>query len=171
MSEKSIEKQSGKSKKIIIIVLAILVIAAGGFGGYMIFQKQKAPKRPVAVPQQNAQIASQQTSNGVYPPQIIVSSKNYSLDEFLVNLTDEDGKRYLKAKVFVGYDEKKLDKELEEKKPILRDAVITILRSKKAKDITPKGVDQIKTEIITKVNPMLQKGQITSIYFDDLLLQ
>ncbi len=53
-------------------------------------------------------INSQQTNNGMYPQQVVVSSKTYSLDEFLVNLADEDGKRFVKAKIFIGYEEKKI---------------------------------------------------------------
>lgn len=66
---------------------------------------------------------------------------------------------------------KKLAKELEKKKPILRDAVIGVLRSKKAADINPKNIDKIKVEIINKISPMLEKGRISSIYFDDLIVQ
>ncbi|ADG00347.1 flagellar basal body-associated protein FliL [Clostridium botulinum F str. 230613] len=116
-------------------------------------------------------INSQQTNDGMYQQQVVVSSKTYSLDEVLVNLADEDGKRFIKAKIFIGYEEKKLSKELETKKPILRDAVIGVLRSKKAADINPKNIDKIKVEIINKISPMLEKGRISSIYFDDLIVQ
>ncbi|ENK0837397.1 flagellar basal body-associated FliL family protein [Clostridium botulinum] len=173
MSEKNVEKKDSGLKKIIIIVVVLAIIGAGAFGGYMLFAKNKKGANSAnQMPVNNTNVInSQQTNNGMYPQQVVVSSKTYSLDEFLVNLADEDGKRFVKAKIFIGYEEKKLAKELETKKPILRDAVIGVLRSKKAADINPKNIDKIKVEIINKISPMLEKGRINSIYFDDLIVQ
>ncbi len=173
MSEKNVETKGGNLKKIIIIVLILVVVGAGSFGGYMLFIKNKKPANNAnQMPVNNTNVVnSQQTTNGMYSQQVVVSSKTYSLDEVLVNLSDEDGKRFVKAKIYIGYEEKKLTKELEKKKPILRDAVIGVLRTKKAADINPKNIDKIKVEIINKVAPMLEKGRINSIYFDDLIVQ
>ncbi|MCR1933646.1 flagellar basal body-associated FliL family protein [Clostridium tepidum] len=172
MSEKNVETKGGNFKKIIIIVFILVAVGAGSFGGYMLFIKNNKPNNTNQMPVNNTNVInSQQTTNGMYPQQVVVSSKTYSLDEFLVNLADEDGKRFVKAKIYIGYEEKKLTKELEEKKPILRDAVIGVLRSKKAADINPKNIDKIKLEIINKIAPMLEKGRINSIYFDDLIVQ
>ncbi|EJO5346015.1 flagellar basal body-associated FliL family protein [Clostridium botulinum] len=171
MSEKNVENKGGNFKKIIIAVIALVVVGAGAFGGYMLWTKSQKPNNTNQMVGNNNIINSQQTNNGMYPQQVIVASKTYSLDEFLVNLADEDGKRFLKARIYIGYEEKKLDKELETKKPILRDAVIGVLRSKKATDINPKNIDKIKIEIINKIGPMLEKGRISSIYFDDLIVQ
>ena len=83
----------------------------------------------------------------------------------MINLADEDGKRYLKAKIFVGYDKNsKLEEELTSKKPLIRDAVITALRNKKAAEITPKGMDNIKMELIQRINPLLKKAYLTFIF-------
>lgn len=108
MSEKNVETKGEGFKKIIIIVLVLVIVGAGAFGGYMLFAKNKkgansANQMPV---NNNNVINSQQTNNGMYPQQVVVSSKTYSLDEFLVNLADEDGKRFVKAKIFIGYEEK-----------------------------------------------------------------
>ncbi|WP_251860478.1 flagellar basal body-associated FliL family protein [Clostridium sp. Marseille-Q2269] len=172
MSEKNVETQGGNFKKVIAIIIALAIVAAGSFGGYMWWTNvKKKPNNQNQMTSNNTVINSQQVNNGVYPQQVVVSSKTYSLDEFLVNLADEDGKRFLKAKIYIGYEEKKLSKELETKKPILRDAVIGVLRSKKATDINPKNIDKIKIEIINKITPMLEKGRINSMYFDDLIVQ
>ncbi|MFV3011459.1 flagellar basal body-associated protein FliL [Clostridium botulinum] len=173
MSEKNVETKGGSLKKVIIIVLVLVIVGAGAFGGYMLFAKNKKNANSAnQMPVNNTNVInSQQTNDGMYQQQVVVSSKTYSLDEVLVNLADEDGKRFIKAKIFIGYEEKKLNKELETKKPILRDAVIGVLRSKKAADINPKNIDKIKVEIINKISPMLEKGRISSIYFDDLIVQ
>lgn len=170
------KKSKSKLKVIIIIVVALAVLGAGGYFGYNYFIASKGNTnknviQPQVQVQQVQQGQAQQTAQNVSYLQQIVSAKTYGLDEFLVNLADEDGKRYLKVKVFLGYDNKKLDTELEEKKPILRDAIISVLRAKKSTDITPKGVENIKLEIIQKINPMLTKGQLNNVYFNDILVQ
>lgn len=178
--ENNKEKKGGSKLKIIIIaVVAVAVLGAGGYFGYNQFfaEKEKTTKKvvqqqiPVQQTQQGqVQQGQQMVQNGSYLQQV-VSAKTFGLDEFLVNLADEDGKRYLKVKVFLGYDNKKLDAELEEKKPILRDAVISVLRSKKSTDISAKGIENIKMEIIQRINATLDKGQLNNVYFNDILVQ
>lgn len=181
MENKKEKKGGSKVKIILIAVVAILVVGAGGYFGYTMFLKDKGTSAKTAAKttqqvviqqaQQQTGAAGQQTVQNATYLQQVVSAKTFGLDEFLVNLADEDGKRYLKVKVFLGYDNKKLDAELEEKKPILRDAIISVLRTKKAADITPKGVESIKLEIIQRINPLLEKGQLNNVYVNDILVQ
>ncbi|OAA83230.1 flagellar basal body-associated FliL family protein [Clostridium ljungdahlii] len=88
-----------------------------------------------------------------------------------MNLADEGGNRYLKVAVYLGFNDKKLTSELTAKKPIVTDAVIQILRTKKAADISAKNMNNIKLEIIQKINPMLEKGQLNNVYFTDIIIQ
>lgn len=178
MENKNEKKGGSKVKLIVIALVAVIVVGAGGYFGYTIFLKNKgqtAKTTQTTVAQQTQQhagAAAQQPAPSLVEP--VVSTKTVGLDEFLVNLTDEDGKRYLKVKVFLGYDDKKnkkLGTELEEKKPILRDIIIGVLRTKKASDITPKGVENIKIEIIQKANTVLEKGQLNNVYINDILVQ
>lgn len=182
MENKKEKKGGSKAKLIIIVILVtIIIVGAGGYFGYTMFFKDKAQAGKEStktnqqhvvqqVPAQQGATAQQQVQNGVLM-QPVVSAKTFGLDEFLINLADEDGKRYVKVKVFLGYDNKKLDAELEEKKPIIRDAIIAVFRTKKAADISPKGVDTIKMELIQKINMVLEKGQLNNIYINDILLQ
>lgn len=177
MENKKEKKGGSKVKIILIVVVAILVVGAGAYFGYTKFLKDKeSTTKTAAHTTQQVVIQQTQQQTGATGQQTafvqpIISEKTFGLDEFLVNLADEDGKRYLKVKVFLGYDSKKLDSELEEKKPILRDSIISVLRTKKAADITPKGVETIKLEIIQKINPILEKGQLNNVYINDILVQ
>lgn len=172
------EKKSGSKIKIIsIILVALIVVGASGYFGYSMFLKDKGAKKTKTTTTQQ-QIAAQQGTvpqaaiNSNYLDQV-VSAKTFELGEFLVNLADEDGKRYLKVTVYLGYDDKKLDAELETKKAIIRDGVISVLRTKKAADIIPKNMNNIKLEIIQRINPMLEEknGQLSNVYFYDVLVQ
>lgn len=157
------EKKGGKAFKIIIIVLLVLIVVGGGaFAGYY-FILSKSNKSNVQVGQVPVNSAGVQGT--------VVSSRTYNLGEFLVNLADEDGKRYIKVTIYTGYENKKLDKEFDEKKPIIRDAVNSVLRSKQTKDFTSKGTEDIKTQILNRINPILTSGKVDNIYFYDILVQ
>lgn len=154
--EKKVKEKKSKGKLLIyilIILLLLVIIGGGGFFGYKLLTQ-----KPTVVVQ-----------NGTAPK--AVPEFTFGLDEVLVNLSDQDSTRYVKCKVFIGYDQKKLTAELTAKKPVLRDAVINVIRTKKAEDFSSKNIDSIKTEILKGVNPLLTKGQATEIYFYDILVQ
>jgi flagellar basal body-associated protein FliL len=173
MAEK---KEKGKGSKIVIIILGAVIALGLGFGGAYIFLSKKAEAA-------NAGVNNSVPQAAVFPNQTMpnvaseLSSATFSMDEFLVNLADEGGKRFFKVKIFLGYEpvkkkEADMQKELEDKKPIVRDAINSILRSKKSADLSSqKSIDELKKEILTKIVPYFQNGRVNNIYFNDILLQ
>ena len=152
MSEKP--KKGNSLKLVIIVLLGLIVVGGAAFGGMMLAGKKESTTT---------------TTSTKVPEETVVT---YSLDEFLVNLTDTDAKRYLKVLIYVGYGEnEELATELETQKPVIRDLVIKTLRAKKTTDFNDNVVDVIKKELITSINPVLTKGKIDHIYFNDLLVQ
>jgi flagellar FliL protein len=146
--------QKSNTLKIAIIVLLLLVVVGGSTFAGVYFVGQKAST------------ATTKPANAVE-----VTEVTYALGEFLVNLLDENG-RILKVNVFISYEEnEKLTAELETKKPIIRDVVNTSFRSKKATDFGATGVETIKNELIAIINPVLTKGKISHIYFNDIFIQ
>lgn len=146
------KKGKGKLLIIVVIILLLVIIGGGGYFGYKILNQNKA----------NA--TEHSTAKEV--PEL-----TFGLEEFLVNLADEGSTRYIKVKVYIGYDTKKLTEEMTTKTPAIRDTIIKILRSKKAQDFSDKGTEAVKAEILEKINPLLTKGKATEIYFNDILVQ
>lgn len=167
MAEKK-EKTKGNGSlfKIILLVLLVIIVLGIGFVGYLFMTNKN---------QANATVPKTASSITAENAAIEVSAYTYSLDEFLVNLSDEGGKKYFKVKIFLGYDTKKkknMDKELEEKKPILRDAINSVLRSKKSTDLSSaKSIEDLKKEILARINPYFESGKASNIYFNDILIQ
>lgn len=160
--EKKEKKEGSKGNilKIVIIILLLLVLVAGGTAAGYIF----ATKTNGTQPSSNTTETTKATN-----------VKTFSLDEFLVNLKEEDSSGYLKTNIYIGFvddkQNKKLPTELEDKKPILRDCVNTVLRNKKPSDFNEAGVEQLRKEIKDKINPVLQNGQIENVYFYDIIVQ
>ena len=155
------EGSKGNFLKIIIAVLLAAVLVGGGVaGGYVIAFKMK----------------SVNTANTPAKTDKVLNPKTFSLDEFLVNLKSERSSGYLKTNIYIGYDGElkehaELPAELEEKKAILRDAVNSILRSKKPEDFDGTKDEQLKKEIKDKINTVLFKGKIEDIYFNEIIVQ
>ena len=149
------EKGKGNGLKIVIIILLVIIVLGLGFGGayYFLYKNPENAKS-------NTTIAANNYVNQTMPNTAIeLSSYTLSMDEFLVNLADEGGKRFFKVKLFIGYEpakkkEKDMLAELEEKKPIIRDVINSVLRSKKSTDIaTQQNVDDLKKELLTRIAP------------------
>lgn len=166
------KKKGGVGLKVILIVFFLVAaVGAGVFFGYSKFLSDKNTDSNENMTTSNVtQTQTQSGENSSYL-QHVVSAKTFDLSEFTINLADEGGKNYLKVNVYLGYDSKKLTDELTEKTPIIRDAIIEVLRTKKVEDISDKNMDNIKIEIIQRINPMLEKGKINNVYFSDILTQ
>ncbi|SEF48022.1 Flagellar basal body-associated protein FliL [Caloramator fervidus] len=131
---------------IIIIVLLTLLIGVGGFLGYMYIKNQPSAPKPK-------------------------TEKTMAMDEFIVNLADQDMRVYIKAKIYLAYTDTKIETEIKEKMPQIRDIVITTIRNKKSSDFDGKKLENIRKEITNKINSTLMTGQITNVYFYDIIIQ
>jgi len=152
--ESKIDK--GSLFKTIIIVFIAVGIAGGSFFAGIMLDKLVLSKE----------------TNKVEKSKDEVKEVMFTLDDFLVNLADKGGRRYLKAKICLGYEEdKKLSAELEENKLKIRDAIINVLRTKKTGDLNENGTEKLKIEIKDTVNMLLNEGKITNVYFSDILIQ
>jgi len=155
--EKKTTSKGNVLKVAIIVLLSIILLGGGIFAGYYIAYKDKT------------------TETYIKPVSTGITQKTFSLDEFLVNLKSDGTSRYLKTQIYVGYadvkENKELQAELENNKAILRDAVNTVLRSKKPEDFSEAGVEKMKEEIKNKINPLLTKGQILDVYFYEIIVQ
>jgi flagellar FliL protein len=91
----------------------------------------------------------------------------------MVNLASESGtQRYIKVTVAIELDKPEMQKEVEEKKPMIRDIILGIVSSKTADEvITPKGKDNLKNEIVEKLNEKMQDGEIKNSYFTEFMVQ
>lgn len=97
----------------------------------------------------------------------------FSLGEFKINTADKDETHFLKVTVYLGYENKKkemakLQSELNERRVQLQALLEEILMSKTKDEIDEPGeLDQLKEEIMGRVNGVLNEGQVQDIFFVD----
>ncbi len=96
----------------------------------------------------------------------------YPMDQFIVNLYNEGSSRYLKTTLNFELSSEELQAEMDKKKPLIRDIVIKLLSAKTYEEIsTIKGKENLKDEIVAKVNQVLTDGKVNNVFFTDFVIQ
>ena len=164
-------KKKGKGKLIILIALIVVLLGAGGAAYFLFFKKKPKPPQQAA-PQAAVPTPAPQPVPTAVPGTAPAPQFFYKLDTFIVNLADEDGSRYLKVDMTLALSNKEVEKEIDKKLPMIRDAIITVISNKYYKDVaTPAGKLALKREIMARINLLLTTGKVVDIYFTDFVAQ
>jgi flagellar FliL protein len=165
-TEEKASAHSSPSKKLVqfIVIGAVLVLLGGGaFAGWKFFlAKKSSPEDDPGMTETEIASESDDTSPGVM----------YSMNPFIVNLVGHQGQRYLKTKIELEITHKDEQENIRLRSPQLRDAILLLLSSKSYQDInTPEGKIQLRSELIARINQILQEGGIRSLYFTEFVVQ
>lgn len=146
---------------IILIVVAVLIFSGGD---------EEAGANP-ATPQ--AQSAANKGSAANPNSNLLSIGPMYPLDQFIINLlASGGGKRYLKTSIALELSIAEMQVELDNKRNVLRDTVITILSSKTFEEVqTAKGKQKLKEELMERLNEFLVDGRIMNIFFTEFVVQ
>jgi flagellar protein FliL len=156
------EKASPKSPvvKILIVVILVLALVGGGFAGWLLLTPQK--------PDVEAGMGSDVTEQPVTAP------VTYTLNTYIVNLMGSSGmsNRYLKVGVLLGLKDPLQAPSLDEHKPLLNDAALMLLSSKTYSELaTVEGKIVLKQELISRMNQILGRQAVQTIYFSEFVVQ
>ncbi|HYH04407.1 MAG TPA: flagellar basal body-associated FliL family protein [Bacillota bacterium] len=173
------KKSEGKKTTNLFIIglfsFLITVVVAGTF----LIITLKSPS-PAPAPNAHAEAASPGQHKEEIGPLVSLGQ------EIIVNITSDAGaEHYLKVNITFELKAENHGKkgghgeaggpeveEVTKRIPQIRDAVITILRSKTKEKIDEKeGKDLIRSEIINTVNKFLISGRIKNVYFQDFVIQ
>lgn len=152
MSQEEINEEGAKPKKKkrkwIIIFILILIVSAGGAYAYFM---------------------------GLGGDSDVVQMKDikqYPMDSFTANLADAGQARYIRTSITLEYTDNKIVDEIGIKKHRLNDIIITTLREKSAKDLdSPEKTQELKNELLEKINAELDKGELSGLYFNEFIIQ
>jgi len=113
----------------------------------------------------------------------------YDLGSMVVNLLDPVGRRYLKVSIVLEFlppdfkyfqleeeertaEREKLLEEIAERKPIIDDIMVSLLTSRTYEDIySLEGKNQLRADIMERLNEVLQEPRIVAVYFTEFLIQ
>jgi len=96
----------------------------------------------------------------------------YNFEPIVVNPAETEGRRFLKTTLSVEFESVKLEKEIVEKLPQLKNILIILLSSKTIQElIETKGKEMLQQEIIDLINRQLDTGKIKGCYFTEFVIQ
>ncbi len=95
-----------------------------------------------------------------------------ALEPFIANLADDGGRRYLKATFQIDFGKASVPSTMNARLPQVRDLLLTLFTSKTFDDIrTPEGKQQLREEIIARVNQVLDRDLVKAVYFTEFIVQ
>ncbi len=158
------EEQSGGKKKLIIIILLVLILLGGGGAAaykFLVLDKQKEEQK-----EKKAQKIVEEIKN------VEDLGVQFDVGTFIVNLQDKDADRYLKITIVLDVQDEKIKAELEKRLPQVKDAITTLLFTKSSSQLrTAEGIEELKEEILKRVNAILPIGGVKNVYFTDFVIQ
>ncbi len=161
------EEASDKKKlplKLILIIVAVLLVVGGGIFGWVQFKNGDKKGQNVK--------GGRTTARGQQKGATSAFGNIFPLENFVVNLNDPGGKRYLKTKIELEFFQEGFEEELNVRLPQLRDVVLLILSSKTLGDI--QGIDgkiALRNELIVRINQILKVGKVRNLYFTEFVIQ
>ncbi len=170
-----VEKKGGSNILLIIItIVLLLILIIGSIAGYLflnsdneILQDATTSHQEISQAKQNSTIHNKGRSTNYAE-----IGTMYPMDKFIVNLLSESGSRYLKVSMNFELSTEELSAELDQKQPLIRDIVIRTLSAKTYEEIsTIRGKENLKDELVAKINQVLTGGQINNLFFTDFVIQ
>lgn len=164
--EEKDEKKGGMMKIIIIAVVVLLLLAGVGVGAYILGSKgsgeggeeEKAPKEE--------QVEEGAKAGGPAIGPIV------NMEDFIVNILDPEGSRYLKASVSLELSAIEVEAEVIQRKPQIRDAILLLMSNKSFDELRDlQGKLQLRADLVGRINSFLTTGRVRTIYFTDFVVQ
>ncbi len=163
--EQQEESKGGGKKKLLIIGLVLLLLLGGGGAAaykFLVLDKQKAAKEKEKKAEKIVDDIKNIEDIGV----------QFDVGTFIVNLQDKDADRYLKITIVLDAQDEKVKAELEKRLPQVKDAITTLLFTKTSSELrTAEGIEELKEEILKRVNAILPIGGVKNVYFTDFVIQ
>jgi len=168
--EAAAEEAPKKKSKLPLIASAVLLLAGGGaaawYLGVLPFGGKQRHAEATAAVEEGAGGAHGEKGGKEGPAPIL------PLETFIANLADEGGSRYLKATFQIEFTGTSVPPEVNARLPKIRDLVLTLLSSKTFDDVrTPEGKQQLREEIIARVNQVVERDVVKAVYFTEFIVQ
>jgi len=172
----------GMSMKMVIIIVVVSTLLLAGGGAFLMFKlmggghggeeaksetgaakeesRSEAEKKPAAAEAKSGAAKASQ-------PGLI-----FDVEPFIVNLADMAEVRYLKLTVKLELDSQVASAELTGRMPQVRDTILVLLTSKDSASIrSTQGKFQLRDEITQRINSILPKPSVRTVYFTEFVVQ
>jgi len=173
-TEVEVEKKGGSNVLLIVVASVLfLILIGGGVAGYLLLNEDSGVIEDAnKAVQTQAVAAKKSTTNSTRGTNYAEIGQMYPMEQFVVNLYSEGGARYLKTTLNLELASEELAMELDAKKPIVRNIIISALSAKTYEEIsTIKGKENLKDEIVLNINEVVTDGKVNNLFFTDFVIQ
>jgi len=162
---------SGNNMLLMIIAgVALLLLIIVGVLAFMLLSEEKEEVTPEM--QKLQEIQNIQKAEALAEAFKTEKAFFFSLDPFIVNLTDTDEKHYLKAVIELEVRREDIMKELQSKTPQIRDTILFVLTNKAYDEVNNnEGKSAVKHELLVRINQLLNTGGLEMVYLMDFVVQ
>lgn len=168
-AEEKPEGGGGGGRKLVLIAVAVLLLGGGGAGAWYMGLFGGGHSAPPAEGEAEHGEEHAEGAAEAATPDIGALS---ALDPFIANLSDEDGRRYLKATLQVEFFKGQVPPEWNARLPQVRDLLLTLFSSKNFAEVrTPQGKAVLRDEIVTRLNHALRQDMVKAVYFTEFIVQ
>ena len=151
------EEQEKPKRKLLIIILILIVLSIVGAGLAWFFLQDSSPEE-----------TKSETVEKKIPEEITL----VSVPQFLVNLSDPLGRRFIKMTISIEAPNPQVASKIEKQMFQIRDRIILLLSSKTYGDLA--ALDSklyLKNEIVDRINQVITPDTIRQIYISDMIIQ
>jgi flagellar FliL protein len=168
--EKAPEQEAAPRRKLpLLIAAAVGALLLVGGGAWWVFLHKAAPA--VEASEAGDVEAATGDEQGKLPAPGEVGAM-VALDPFIANLSDEDGRRYLKATLQLEFTKSQAPPDFTARLPLVRDLLLTLFSSKTFGEVrTPQGKAVLRDEIVARVNHALRSDVVKAVYFTEFIVQ
>jgi flagellar protein FliL len=101
-----------------------------------------------------------------------IHSEVFMMEDVIVNPAGTGGTRFLSVSIGFEISSKELAEEFENREPLIKDALLTILGSKTIEQLSDAKEKEItRYQIKKRVEKLMQTEDIMAVYFTDFILQ
>jgi flagellar FliL protein len=146
-------------RTLLYVAAALVLVIVSGTVAYFVAQRVGTPPSPEKI-----------------SPELTEKQKPLwynDLQDFSVNTSDTDEPHFLKVSIQLGYDEGniELQTELNKRRPELRDIVISVVGAKRYSELdTQDEREQLKTELMNRINAVLEADKVKKVVFTEFVL-
>ena len=158
------EEKKGKGFILILVPVLLLSLAAGGYLAYS--QYSKLTQAAAVIGQD---FGSEEEQDNTEP---VEYGEFTELQGLIINPSGTEGRRYLMVNVGLETGNAKVLEELEQKDIVVRDKILQLLSLRTVPELSDIALrEEIKEQLLTEVNSVLEEDRVTRLYFTQYVLQ
>ena len=160
-TEVSEDKPKGKGR-FLMILIPLILLGAGGGGVVAYSQYTSIATMGYEAPATEEEEEEEPIDYGEF----------MEMESLIINPAGTDGTRYLMIKIGLESKKAKALEEVREKAIVLRDAILRDLSARTVDELAAiEHRNQIKEDLREVINGILEKGEVTRLYFTQYVLQ